>query len=110
MSGDRLPTYLWLDAMVREVTARGVGIYITQRGERMGGMVLVKIADTRGQCRLILQQRDLDGILQWVPALKDDITDEKSADDYIARAIGRDPDLWVVEVEDREMKNPLSLA
>lgn len=106
MSEERLPTYVWLDAKIRELSAQGVGVYVTQCGDKMGGLVLLKVADMAGQCRLVTQQRDLDGRLGWMPALKDEVTDEKSADDYIARACSRDPDLWVIEVEDREMKNP----
>ncbi len=107
---NRLPTYLWLDAKIRELSAQGVGVYVAQRGDKTGGLVLLKIADMAGQCRLLTQLRNLEGDLTWMPALKDDITDEKSADDYIARACSRDPDLWVIEVEDKGMKNPFVTA
>ena len=106
---DRIPTYLWLDAKIRELSARGVGVYVANRGDKMGGLVLLKISDMAGQCRLLTQQRNLDGALVLMNALKDDVMDEKSADDYIARAVNRDPDLWVIEVEDRTMNNPFSL-
>lgn len=102
----RLPTYLWLDAKIRELSAQGIGVYVAQRGDKAGGLVLLKIADMAGQCRLLTQQRNIDGDLLWMAALKDDISDEKSADDYIARAKNRDPDLWVIEVEDKLMANP----
>lgn len=105
MSDPRIPTYLWLEAKIRELSAQGVGVYVIQRGDRTGGLVLLKISDMAGQCRLLTRQRNLDGELMWMAALKEEMADEKSADEYIARACQRDPDLWVVEVEDRDMKN-----
>lgn len=106
VSDDRLPTYLWLEAKIRELTARGQGVYVTRRGDAANGMVLLKIADMTGRCRLLTRQRDLDGVLQWVNVLSDERPDERAADDYVRRAVGIDPDLWVIEVEDRELANP----
>lgn len=105
---DRIPTHLWLEAKIRELTAQGVGVYVANRGDKTGGMVLLKISDMAGQCRLLTQQRDLNGVMGWVAAMKDEIGDEKSANEYIARACRRDPDLWVIEVEDKAMHNPFS--
>lgn len=102
----RIPTHLWLESKIRHLGAQGVGVYVTQRGEKMDGLVLLKLSDMAGQCRLLTQERDLDGVMGWIDALKDNIMDEKEADAYIARAIERDPDLWVIEVEGRDMENP----
>jgi hypothetical protein len=105
---DRIPTYLWLEAKMRELSAQGVGVYVVNRGDNAGGLVLLKISDMAGQCRVLTQQRNLDGDLLWMAALKEEVVDEKSANEYIARACNRDPDLWVIEVEDRNMKNPFN--
>lgn len=108
MTDERIPTHIWLEAKVRELSDKGIGVYVTRKGERMSGLALVKISNLEGKCRLLTQQRNLDGVLEWISALKEDVAEEKEADSYISRATARDPDLWVVEVEDREMTNPFT--
>ncbi len=102
----RTPTHVWLDAKIRELTISGIGVYVTHRGEKMSGLVLLKINSTQGDCKLKTQQRNLDGILEWIDVFQDDVIEEKKADEYINRSIDRDPDLWVVEIEDKQMENP----
>ena len=99
----RIPTYLWVEAEVRRLSGEGFGVYVASRGDRAGGMVLQKISDMAGNCRLRGQQRDLLGRLVWIDILQDEIVPENEADAYIRRAVERDPDLWVVEIEDRAM-------
>lgn len=101
MSDDaRIPTYVWVEAEMRRLSILGVGVYVRAKGDRMGGIVLQKIADMKGQSRLLLQQRNLNGVLVWMNALADEVIPECDADAYIERAIARDPDLWVIEIED----------
>jgi hypothetical protein len=50
---------------------------------------------------VLSQQRGLDGQLGWFAAFENRLVPEPEADAYIARAVKRDPDLWVVEIEDR---------
>ncbi len=102
----RTPTYLWLEAKIRELTSTGVGVYVTHKGEKMSGLVLLKLSSTQGDCKLLTQQRDLDGVMGWFNVFQEDAIEEKRADEYITRSIGRDPDLWVVEIEDKQMINP----
>ena len=102
----RTPTHLWVEGKVRELSSRAVGVYVLHRGEKMGGLVLVKLDNLAGQCRLLTQQRDFDGVMGWVDVFQEATIDNKKADDYITRSINRDPDLWVIEIEDKEMNNP----
>ena len=74
---------------------------MTHRGEAMGGMVMVKLNQLDLGCRVLTQQRGLDGNLGWLAAFENRLVPEAEADAYIARAVKRDPDVWVVEVEDR---------
>lgn len=107
MSDDRIPTHLWIEAEIRRLSVEGVGVYVLARGDKMGGMALQKISGLSGECRLLMQQRDMFGKLTWVDALGAEKVSEQEADAYIQRSISRDPDIWVIEITDREMKNLL---
>jgi hypothetical protein len=103
----RLPTALWVDACLQPLAGRGIFHYITNKGEHYSGIILLKLNGLKGRCRLLTQQRDFEtDKLGWVPALSEETVEEAEADDYIQRAITRDPDLWVIEIEDAEMVNP----
>jgi len=95
----RIPTHLWIEAKVKELNAQNIPAYIIHRGEKMDGVVLVKISDCQGQCQLKVRQRNFDGELEWVDVFSEKIIDEQKADEYINRSKERDPDLWAVEIE-----------
>ena len=107
MSEARLPTKLWIDAVLAPLNGRGIFYYIHQAGNNGSGLILLKLTDTKGECKLLTQQRNFEtDALDWVPALAQEDVAEVDADAYIARAKDRDPDLWVIEVEDPAMNNP----
>ncbi len=108
MSQERLPSHLWVMAVVRRENAEGRPVMVLRKGERMGGGLLVKLNFLDGRFRVLVQQRDLDGRLGWMAALREADVTEPEAEGYIARAVQRDPDLWVVEIEDRQGRNPFA--
>lgn len=99
----RVPTYLWVEAKIKELNATNIPAYIIHRGEKMDGVILFKISDCQGQCTLKTRQRNFDGELEWGDVFGDEIVDETKADEYITRSKDRDPDLWCVEVEHPQM-------
>ena len=106
MSDDRLPTEVWVTAHLRRCMAEGIPATVARRGEKTGGIVLLKLNLLEAGCRVLTQSRDLDGRLGWLPALKGALVPEADADAYIERAVYRDPDLWVIEIEDRDGRHP----
>ena len=103
----RTPTHIWLDAKIRELSMRGIGIYVTHKGEKMSGLVLLKLVASSQECKLLTQQRNFEtDALDWVNVFQEDIIEESRADEYIQRSTTRDPDLWVLEIEDKDMTNP----
>lgn len=111
MTDDRLPVKLWLDGVLKPLAGQGIYHYVHQEGDHVSGLVLLKLNNLEGLCKLLFQQRDFEtDKLDWMPALHEEIVTESAADSYIARAMERDPDLWVIEIEDRKMGNPFDMA
>lgn len=98
-----------IEAILRDLTAKAVPYYILQTGNQASGLILLKMNGLNGQTRLLARQRNfMTDTLEWVPALKEEIIPEAEADAFIERSKRRDPDLWVIEVEDRQMVNPFA--
>lgn len=106
MDESRLPTGIWIDAHLRRLEQKAIPYYILNKGAYAGGTVLLKLNGRDKGCAALIQQRDVHGVLGWANALGKENAGEPEIDEYISRAVSRDPDLWVVEIEDREMKNP----
>ncbi len=105
MSNSRLPTELWISAQLRRFNSMGVGAYLLRRGDAERGTVIVRLAGKDG-ARVLTQVRDLDGKLTWMDVKEGAVLPPDEADAYIDRAVNRDSDLWVIEVETRAGENP----
>ena len=106
MSDDRLPTALWVDAHLRKLNLEGVPFYIVHKGAYASGTVLLKINHFSSGCKIYQQQRDLNNVMGWMALYEDNPVEEKEADEYIQRALSKDPDIWVIEIEAKEFNNP----
>ena len=106
MSEERLPTELWVQAHLRRCSVEATPAMLLRRGEPERGTVLLKLNQIEAGCRILTQARDIDGQLGWLAALGGKLVPEAEADAYVARAVDRDPDLWVIEIEDRAGRNP----
>ncbi len=105
MSDNRLPTEFWVQAQLRRLNASGVGAYLLRRGDTERGAVIVRLAEREGT-RILTQVRDLDGKLTWMPAKDGAVLNNEDANAYVDRAVARDYDLWVIEVETKPGENP----
>lgn len=95
----RLKTGIWVKALIRRCDLQAIGIAITARGDSDAGAVLLKLLARDGGCTVLAQTRRLDGALGWMRATGPQPVAEAEADAYIGRQRGRDPDLWIVEIE-----------
>ena len=102
MFEERLPTHLWVDALVRRALVAGAAAFIVQRGDASRGDVLVKVADLKGEARLYGPAMAMDGSRVFLDftAVQGVGPAEADVDAYVRRSRERDRDLWIIEVED----------
>ena len=98
---DRLPTGLWVMAHIRAADAQGVPMMVLRKGEPGRGTVILKINRLDGRFTVLVQVRENER-LSWSRGSGSDPVDEATADAYIARQTRYDPDVWVIEIEDRQ--------
>ncbi len=106
-----LQTGLWLDIQLRRLSAQGAFYTVIQKGDQDSGFVLVNHRVFGAQPALYEWRSGFDGLYAWYNVdfsrKTQENVEEKEIDAYIARAIARDPDLWVVEIETRTPDFPL---
>jgi hypothetical protein len=97
----RLKTAIWIRALIRRCDLAAVAVAVVARGDGDSGAVLIKLNGRDEGCAVLAQARGPDGELIWMRATGGAAVAEADADAYVARQRGRDPDLWVVEIESR---------
>jgi hypothetical protein len=101
----RLTADFWVRAYLARLEQAGIPVFVTAKGDTTAGAVLVKVARLDGTA--IAYQRSFDVMADtrvWV-VLSDG--DEPTVDTAISRQRSFDPDLWVIEVEDRQGRSLL---
>ena len=102
-----LSTDIWVAALIRRVQLGGAFAVVARKGDARAGSVLVKVLK-RGDdtSRLYAEATRGDGERVWMrPHLSEQ---DSELDRYIERAVRVDPDLWVVEIEDRQGRHFLT--
>lgn len=96
---DAIPTHIWVTAGIRRCSDAAIPAVLVHRGDPHRGTVMLKLNRYPAGCQVLEQRRDLDGVIGWAIRFDAGLVPEGEADDLLQRAIGRDPDLWVIEIE-----------
>ncbi|WP_323762581.1 DUF1491 family protein [Maricaulis sp.] len=100
-----LKTKFWVEALIRRAELGLAAVYVIRRGDEDAGAVLVKVVVDRSLAQLYVPARDDQGERVWSRRPE---TDEASLDAWCHKRIDQDPDLWVIEIEDRQGRHFLT--
>ncbi len=102
----RLKAGIWVGAYIRKLNALAVAAAVTRRGDGDAGAIFIKVASLDGFARVLRPaatgMAGAENERFWSSAFPDGQLEETKADAYLARQAGFDPDIWVIEVEDRQ--------
>jgi hypothetical protein len=107
----RLKSGIWVAAYIRRCQIEGAQAMLRRRGAEEAGAVFIKISRLDGTAQVFSpapqtafdEARPADRA--FVSSLKNEPASEADAEAYLARQIKFDPDVWIVEVEDRAGRN-----
>lgn len=103
----RVKSGIWVAAYVRRAYVEGAFAVVRRRGADEAGAVFIKIARLDGTAELFgpAPQTAFDEARPadraFVSCMKVQPAPEADVEAYLAREIKFDPDVWIVEVEDR---------
>jgi hypothetical protein len=111
----RLRADIWVAAYIRRCEVEGASAVLRRRGAAEAGAIFVKLDRLDGRAALYgpAPQSELAewGIERlWRRVHAEEWVEPGVVEERLAREIRFDPDLWIVEVEDRQGKPRLDLA
>lgn len=97
----RLKAGIFVRATIRRAEAAGASAFVARKGSEEAGAVIIRVSRLDGTAQLLSQARAGDGQLVWQQPLGPSVP-EARANDWCAKQVTFDPDLWIVEIEDRQ--------
>jgi hypothetical protein len=101
----RLIADIWVSAYLTRLRLIEIPAFVVKRGDNTAGAVLVKLNTLDGSACCYQRSFDLmTGDRKWMVLVEGE---EASVDVSISKQCSFDPDLWVIEVEDRQGRHLL---
>lgn len=101
----RLTADFWVQAYLARLRLVEIPAFVVARGDNTAGAVLIKLNTLDGKATVFQRSFDLmSGERRWIELSSGA---ERDVDNAISRQRGFDPDLWVIEVEDRNGRHLL---
>ena len=102
-----LSTDIWVGALIRRAELGGAFATVARKGDLRAGAVLLKTFNPLdGASTIYAEAFRGDGERVWMQPTSSH--EEPDLDRYIERAVRSDPDLWVVEIADKQGRHFLT--
>ena len=101
----RIKSEIWVRAYLRRCQSEGVPVVIVRRGDEAAGAIFICVDRLDGTVSLYgpapagLTGSETDR--RWIRCFELPAVGEAEANRYLARQREFDPDLWIIEIEDR---------
>lgn len=96
----RLRTSFWVQTQLRICDLAAIPFVVLKRGDDDAGAVLLRIDKGMRGILVLAREYGADGKRRWQPALGDGPVPQDEAQAYIERQTSRDPDIWIIDVDD----------
>ena len=97
----RLKAGIFVRALIRRAEVAGASALVVRKGSEEAGTVFLQISRGDGSCTILDHVQRGEDACAWIKPLGETV-DEARAKAYFEKQVRLDPDLWIVEVEDRE--------
>ena len=99
----KLKAVVQIQAIIRRAEVAGAQAFLVRRGSEEAGALFLKLSRLDGTFTVLNQARRGDGELIWTKPLGDS-ANEETVSKYLEKQIRFDPDLWILEIEDRQSR------
>jgi len=101
----RIKSEIWVRAYLRRCQAQGVPVVIVRRGDEAAGAIFIRIDRLDGTVFLYgpapAGLTGTESERRWVSCFGAEAVSLAEVQGYLTRQMDFDPDLWIIEVEDK---------
>ncbi|WP_460272631.1 DUF1491 family protein [Celeribacter sp. ULVN23_4] len=104
----RLTADVWVSAYLTRLRLADIPAFVVKKGDATAGAVMIKLNTLDGQAKAFQREFNLmEDRREWRVLAEGE---ERTVDASLAKQRSFDPDLWIIEVEDRQGRTLLDEA
>lgn len=100
----RLTSEFWVKAYLTRLRVQNIPAFVTAKGDATAGAIMVKLNTLDGQAQAFQRSYDAEGNRIWI-TLSEGL--DMDVEEALAKQRQYDPDIWIIEVEDKQGRSLL---